>query len=304
MKLVFLTLLLTLGLFSKEITPSEVYMQTIVIEKQVELLLQHYKIEYKSVPMEKRLKIKTVLKPRNVWQKTYEILIKINILRKKHGMATIAPSNLSPVLHKNSDMVYEQTQRILTELEIFKFRNQIKYKEFKKTIYTDKTASDVFDELSYISTMFDILNEEEISISLIFGANMRIYDDITLILQNLEIKNTTIPREKKLDATLEDNYLLTLQMLHKIKQLQIISGISHVDFSNFRQEKISMSDLFTLSQMTIAELQTIKAYMGITTNPPVATTYFTKSLAEVNQIISWNRRKLNLIKSLDIGVKK
>jgi len=304
MKILFLTLLLNLCLFSKEIIPNEVYAEAIAIEKQVEQLLQHYKINYKSVPIEKRLNIKTNLKPRNVWQKTYEILIKINILREKHGMATIAPTNLTPVLQMNPDMVYEQTQRILTELEIFKFRNEIKHIEIKKTIYTNKTPSDVFNELSYISAMFDMLNAQEISVSHVFGANMRIYDDITLILQNLEIKDTTIPREKKLNATLEDNYNLTIEMLNKIKQLQIISGILHVDFSNFRQEKISMSDLFTLSQMTIAELQTIKAYLGITTITPVATTYFTKSLAEVNQIISWNRRKLNLINSLDIRVEK
>jgi hypothetical protein len=52
--------------------------------------------------------------------------------------------------------------------------------------------------------------------------------------------------------------------------------------------------------MIIAELQTIKAYLGIPNITPAAAQYQLKTPAEVDQLMSWNLRKLNLIHSLNI----
>lgn len=304
MKILFMLLFIYMGLSSKEITPNEVYAQSIIIEEQTEALLKYFNIDYKSVSFDKRKRTKIEVRPRNVWQKTYEILIKINILRNKFNLPSIAPSNLTPVLNMNSSLVYEQTQRVLTELEIFKFLLEIPQQKIEIKTYENKTSLDVFDELSYISEMFDILNEENILPSLIFGTSMRIYDDINLILSKLEIEDDTIPSEKKVDVTAQDNYLINIQILQKIKQLQILSGIPIVDFSNFDQKQISTSDVFMISQMVLSELQTLKAYMGITVVSPVSGIYYTKTSNEVNQILTWNLRKLDLIKNLERGMNK
>jgi hypothetical protein len=304
MKILFMLLFIYMGLSSKEITPNEVYAQSIIIEEQTEALLKYFNIDYKSVSFDKRKRTKIEVRPRNVWQKTYEILIKINILRNKFNLPSIAPSNLTPVLNMNSSLVYEQTQRVLTELEIFKFLLEIPQQKIEIKTYENKTSLDVFDELSYISEMFDILNEENILPSLIFGTSMRIYDDINLILSKLEIEDDTIPSERKVDVTAQDNYLINIQILQKIKQLQILSGIPIVDFSNFDQKQISTSDVFMISQMVLSELQTLKAYMGITVVSPVSGIYYTKTSNEVNQILTWNLRKLDLIKNLERGMNK
>jgi hypothetical protein len=304
MKILFMLLFIYMGLSSKEITPNEVYAQSIIIEEQTEALLKYFNIDYKSVSFDKRKRTKIEVRPRNVWQKTYEILIKINILRNKFNLPSIAPSNLTPVLNMNSSLVYEQTQRVLTELEIFKFLLEIPQQKIEIKTYENKTSLDVFDELSYISEMFDILNEENILPSLIFGTSMRIYDDINLILSKLEIEDDTIPSERKVDVSAQDNYLINIQILQKIKQLQILSGIPIVDFSNFDQKQISTSDVFMISQMVLSELQTLKAYMGITVVSPVSGIYYTKTSNEVNQILTWNLRKLDLIKNLERGMNK
>ncbi len=48
--------------------------------------------------------------------------------------------------------------------------------------------------------------------------------------------------------------------------------------------------------MIIAELQTIKAYIGLKHYiTPVATTYRDKTPAHVEQLMSWNLRKVSLI---------
>jgi len=53
-----------------------------------------------------------------------------------------------------------------------------------------------------------------------------------------------------------------------------------------------------MTQMVLAELQTIKAYIGIDTITPGAARYTTKTPAEVDQLMGWNLRKLDLIKSI------
>lgn len=303
MKFLFLFLFILTGVFSKEITPSEVYGQAILIEEQTESILRHFNIDYKSIPFDRRKKIKVKIRPRNVWQKTYEILIKINILRNRFDLPSIAPTNISPVLNMNSDLVYEQTQRVLTELEIFKYRLEIPSAKLERKIYKNKNSLDVFNQLSYVSEMLDSVNQENILPSLVFGTSMRIYDDINLILNKLEIEDDTIPIEKKENASSQDNYDLNMQMLKKIKQLQILSGIAIVDFNNFNKEEASLSDVLSISQMLISELQTLKAYLDISIVSPVAVIYYTKTSNEVNQLLSWNLRKLNLINYLEIGMK-
>jgi len=78
-------ILLVLVLFfniaiAKKITPNEVYAQVGLIQDEIHHLLKYYGLKHNHDTIQHRLLVKTPLKPRNVWQKTYEIMIKINIL--------------------------------------------------------------------------------------------------------------------------------------------------------------------------------------------------------------------------------
>lgn len=296
MRHAILIFLLTFGLYAKTITPSEVYAQARLIFDETHFLLKYYDIKHDHGGIISRTAIKTQLKPRNVWQITYEIAIKINILRTAHKLPTIEPVNVAPVLNLNPDLVYEQTQRILTEIKIFKHRMGIKNIKQKAKKYINKTSVDVFNLLREISASFDELNKAGFTPSYVFGETMRVYDDLTRILAHLKIKDNTIPTFRNDKATPNDAFKVSMNILAKIKKIQFSMGIEGVDFSVFKQDKITPSDVFTMNQMIIAELQTIKAYIGLKDYiTPAATTYAGKTPVDVEQLMSWNLRKISLI---------
>ncbi len=301
MRKLFVIILFVGLLNAKEITPSVVYSQVMLITDEIHFLLKHYGIDHAHEKIIKRNIVNSKLKPRNVWQKSYEIMIKINILRSEHGLPIVKPVNMTPVLNLNPNLVYEQTQRILTELEIFKFRNHIESPRFKVKEYKNKTPLDVFNGLNHISMALDEINQIGFTPSYVFAENMRVYEDITAILHYLDIEDKTIPAKKNINATPNDTFNTALKTLEKIKQLQMSASIDYVDFNSFRKKKQTPSDVFSMTQMIIAELQTIKAYIGLNIVLRSADDYISKTPVEVDQLMSWNLRKLNLIKNLSKG---
>ena len=297
-KICFIILIGSTLLQAKQITPNEVYTQVKLIQDELHHLIKYYGIKHDHKAIMNRKMVRTPLKPRNVWQKTYEIMIKINILRQEHDLPIIEPVNMPPVSNLNPDLVYEQTQRILTEFSIFKTRMQIPTIKHNLKQFNHKTPLDVFNALSGISLAMDELNKNKVTPSYVFGENMRVYDDISLILAALKIEDQTIPAKKNLNSTPNDTANTGLKILEKIKQLQVLSGIAFVDFSDFRKKNQTPSDVFSITQMIIAELQTIKAYLNIPNITPAASQYHLKTPVEVDQLMSWNLRKLELIDSL------
>jgi len=293
-----LLFLSNISLYGKITTPNDVYSQVSLISDELHSILGHYNIKHNDLNLKVDNKVIANLKPRNVWQKSYAIMIKINILRNTHNLPTIEPVNMSPVLNLNPDLVYEQTQRILTELRIFKFRMDIPQEKYKTKKFTNMKPLDVYNGLNYISASLDILNKGGLTPSFVFAENMRVYDDITLILEFLEIEDTTIPKFKNVNATPHDTFNTALAILEKIKYLQINVGMDYVDFNGFKKEKITSSDVFILTQMILSEIQTLKAYLGLPEITQAAIQYKTKTPTEVDQLMSWNLRKLNLIKTL------
>ena len=283
------------SLWAGAITPSDVYGQVMRIKKEVNYLLDYYKIKYDEKKMERESAVSVNLKPRDVWQKSYEIMIKINILRSKYDLPSISPVNMAPVLNLNPDLVYEQTQRVLTELKIFEYRNHIPMKNFTAKKYVNKTPLDVFNGFAYVSVAMDKLNRSSFTPSYVFAQNMRVYDDLTLIISRLAIEDNTIPAKINPKATPNDTFRTGMRILEKIKQLQILAGIAFVDFSSLDKGKATPSDVFSITQMIIAELQTLKAYLKINSITIAAKRYESKTPVEVDQLMSWNLRKLNLV---------
>ena len=287
-KVLIIALFFSTTIFAKIITANEVYGQVRLIQEQVHNIHKHFGMQHHHDD-EGTVKeqIKTKLKPRNSWQKTYEILVKINILRNENYLPTIEPVNMTPELKLNPNLVYEMTQRVITELNIFQYMLDIKIVTPNLKKYQGKSSLDQLNKIGFTP-------------SYVFGENMRVYDDLTIILQHLNIKDETIPAKQDIKATPKDTFDLGMDMLLKIKQLQIKSGIDFVDYSGFKKEKIIPSDVFTISGMIIAELQVIKAYIGLNDSiTPAANKYNSKTPVEVDQLMNWNLRKLSLIDSLE-----
>ena len=205
MKKLFLLFVLALTLSAKSITPNDVYAQSILIQNHVLFLLKHYGIKHDDKGIIKVTMHNTQLEPRNAWQKSYEILVKINMLRSVYNLSRIEPIGVEPVEQLNPDMVYGQTQRILTELKIFEVRKDINIPKFELHKYKNKTPLDVYNSFAYISASLDELNRSELSPSYVFAETMRVYDDLTIILNHLNIKDKTIPSVRLHKATPTDS---------------------------------------------------------------------------------------------------
>ena len=300
MKKIVLLLLLTLSLSAKTITPNDVFAQTELIEKHVHFLLDYYDIKHSNKNITNEENFTTKLKPRNAWQKAYEILVKINMFRVSHGLSRIEPIGMEAVEQLNPDMVYGQTQRVLTEIKIVEVRLGIETPNFKRKSYTKKTPLDVYNKFADISASFDVLNRSELSPSYVFAEAMRVYDDLTIVLNHLGIKDTTGPTLRLTKATPTDSLKISMKVLKRLQNLQRSVGIKSVDFSEFDKKEATPSDVYTIVEMIIAELQPIKAYIGLTKNiTPPALSYTNKKPADIEQLMGWNFRKLSLITNLN-----
>ena len=300
MKNLLVLFIFTIGLSAKTITPNDVYTLSTLIQDHLHFLLKYYDIEHHHDEIVKRdMILSTKLKPRNTWQKSYEILIKINMLRESHGLARLVPVGIEAVEHLNPDMVYEMNQRILTELKIFEIRKDIKVPDFKAKVFVNKTPLDNYNLFVDISAAFDELNKRALTPNYVYGETMRIYDDISIILNYLDIYDSTVPDAKMQNATPADALDTAMSILQDITQLQKSVGIEHIDFSEFRKTNVLPSDVYTVTGLIISELQPLKAYIGLNDSvTPPALYYERKKPENVEQLMRWNLKRINLIKDI------
>ena len=296
---IFISLLLALGLSAKTITPNDVYSQSILIQNHLHFLLKHYNVEHRHEKIKKNANFSIKLKPRHSWQKSYEILVKINMMRALNDLPRIEPVGIVAVENLNPDMVYEQTQRILTEIKIFENRKDMIVPEFKIITYSNKTPLDVYNAFTDISMSFDELNYSELSPSYVFAETMRIYDDLTIVLNHLRIKDDSVPTKRLKSATPKDSLKVSLKVLDKIKTLQRMAGINAIDMSEFKRDEVLPSDVYSITGVILAELQTLKAYIGLNNDVTTpALHYVAKVPADIEQLMQWNLKKLLLINNL------
>ena len=279
-----------------EITSSEVYSQVVQIDKEVELLKKHF-----GLRREKKADIyQGNLRPRHVWEKSYVVLVKINVLRKKLGLPRNEPNNIEPELHLSPGLVFEQSQRILAELRVLKKRLGVTAQVSAPEQFKGKQPVDVFNRLHHISYQLDVLNREEINPNYVFAEAMRIYEDIATLLRALQLRDHTYPPGKEQDVTPADSLAAAFELLAEIQRLQKTAGIERTDFSIFQKKELVLpSDVFNLVSMALAELQTVKAYRDLKhyVTPP-AVTHERKTPNDVHQLLRWTARMLRRIRQL------
>jgi len=300
-QLLFLALLNTLT-FSPvahaiyQYTPSDVYTEALKVEQEVEIIRKHFNAPKLKAPT--RLNVR--LKPRNTWQKTYEIFVKINILREKNQLLRIEETGLQPIKELNPVLVQEQVMRMLTELNIFKARVGITGHAKAAVQQQGKTPSDVYHLLDTISTQLDGINGKSFTPSFVFAQNMRILEDLNSIIAKLNIHDRTGPPNRVDNATASDVFNLALEMMAEVQRIQSMAGVEPIGYSGFKKNQISSSDAFTMTGVIISGLQPIKAYLKLNqvVTPP-AIIHKGKQAADALQSLGWGLRKIKQIRSLD-----
>ncbi|MBN2823866.1 MAG: hypothetical protein JXQ76_00970 [Campylobacterales bacterium] len=286
--LLFMTFLNASTPFEKSITPSKVYTKLMELHAQVHLIKEHFGL--KGEPSFRT--IKSQLQPRHAWQRTYEIFIKINILRQKYHLPAIKPVNMQPTLNLSPSLTYEQVLRLLQEVKILKLHLGISQEVGVVEEYTNQTPTDVYNILNTISRDFDLINAQEFTPSYVFGELIRIYEDFQVIFNHFKIDDQTTPPSKNSHATPLDSYRIGLELLSVLAQIEKSMGLESIDFYAFRRNEVTASDVFEITQIILAEIQMIKANIGLEgIITQGAKNYSGKRDADVAQIMGWLLKK-------------
>jgi hypothetical protein len=296
--LTFILLIFSSSISALEISYNEVYAQFLKIKQEVDILKQYFNITEEIQPSP----VNTILFPRHTWQKSYEVLIKINIFREKLGLPVMAVASREPLLHLKPFHVYEQALRILVELDLLQFHLNIEEKSAQIVNVTDKTITDNFNLLNFVSSQLDLLNQESFTPSHVFAQAMRINEDVNAILEALEIKNSTIPPPQQQAVQPKNAFqtaLLLLQEVNRVKKLVELENIDYHAFEIALDQLITPNEVFNLTGIILAELQPLKAYLQLKhVLTPTAHFYKNKTPAEVKQVLGWSVRKLKLIQAI------
>lgn len=298
MKFFISILLVSVSLFgvtNKYVTPSEVFDKLVYLEEDVRIISENLDIKKKP----QIVNIDTNLLPRHAWQRTYEIFVKINILKDKFDLPSLEPINMEPILELEPIFTYEQVLRLIQEIKILKLHIGITKEPKNLKTHTNKTPTDVYNKLNEISRQIDMINSKEFTPSYVFSEVMRIYSDFEVILNKLDIQDESAPPAKKEDSTPRDSFIVALELLNNIRNIELNAGIKTVDFYAFNRNNVTPSDVFEIIQIIIAELQVIKAYIGLdSVYTRAATKYEGKTPADVTQVLIWLVDKSDKLKSI------
>lgn len=284
-----------IGCYAAEITPSDVYAQALRIEQET-LELQR-QLGITDAP-EATKPIKTELLPRHVWAKTYMLLTKIALFREQKKMPAVRPVALEPLLNLTPFYSWAQTQRILTELKIVEQVLGLSIATPPTSVVTGKKPVDVFNKLNQISSLWNVLVGGQITPSYVYAEAMRLHEDVSMLLQFRNILDTALPPNKLENAIPADSLEEGFLVLREIQKLQLQVGVEPINLDEFHvaRQEARPQDVFTLIGFLVAELQPVKAKLGLKHSiTPVAQYYDNKKPAEVTQLLGYINNKLRLL---------
>ncbi|MDX8384238.1 MAG: hypothetical protein R8M45_09160 [Ghiorsea sp.] len=280
--------------YAFEVTPNHAYAEAKRIESDVDKLRAVYGIT-SDAPLRQ---FHVQFQARHVWQKTYEILEKINIYRRLEAYPVINANAMEPLKKFPIKLVYDQTRRILIELELIKVRKGITAPPVARKVYQGKTPQDVYQLLDKISRDMDLITGQGFTPSHVFAQALRINSDIELILDHLGIQDRSIPPVKMKNTTPAQVHALAIQMLHEVSSLQRRFSLDGTDFSSLKATQRSRpSDVFATIGLISAELQSIKYNISLKNHiAPPAKSFRNKTPDDVYQLLGWVFDKTKQIK--------
>lgn len=281
--------------FAAEPTPNDVYAKASQICQEIELIKNHLGFHQKT----EEIPVSTQLTPGHSWQKGYEILYKINIFRTHYGLPYTSVPSRAPQLTVTPMIMFEQATRINMELQLLKY-----YLNITGTItpnpqpFEGKKPTDVYRILNKVSHDLDIINGKSLTPADALTQAVRIFEDINAILDELKINDNVIPPPKNLNAQPGGSFENVIKLLEEISRIKKMIGMDMIDFYTLipKDRSATPSDVFSVAGIALAELQPIKAYLGLKhILTPMAEYYENIRPAEVQQLFGWSIRKLQLI---------
>jgi hypothetical protein len=286
----------SLAAFAGEVTPSVVFAESVKIEREVALLKQHLGVEL----VRQVAGVHAPLRPRHSWQIGHLMLTKINIFRRQRGFPVLAANSLEPVMELEPLVVYEMTQRILLEIALIKRRLGITGSIEAVAEVPGKRPIDVFNKLNAISSEWDLLNLNVVSPHDVYAEVKRLNGDVDVILRHQRINDRAYPPARVADASPADSLAAAFDLLGEIQRLQQQAGLGVIDYTAFRtSNEVRPSDVLTLVTLALADLQTVKAYLGLGSELTLpAERQGEKVPADVHQFLGYVANRLRQVDSL------
>lgn len=278
------------------ITPSEIYAQALLIEQETELVKRHFHITESAAPVKE---VAADLELRHVWEEGYMLQMKIVAFRRAHNMDSLTPVVIEPSKSVDSRHTWEQTQRTLSEIRIVKKLLGINGVVGTTRQVENKKPLDVYNKLKQLEAEWDLLAGVTTDSSMCFAQIMRLNEDVNVILRKLNVFDTAVPPTKIPESTSVNSLAGTFLVLEQIQRLQKLTRIETVDLSGFKNtENVKPQEVFNMVCFLIAEIQLIKAELGITSFTPAAADYKNKKPADNRQLLGYVEAKLALIQHL------
>jgi hypothetical protein len=279
---------------AKEATPNDVYSQAVRIEQEVQILKRHFKINATA-----KFRAKSGnLKPRHVWAQTYTIFLKLGKLRRHLGLSYVDPVGLEPMIEMPPTISYDMTLRILVEINILKYHLNINEQAPAAVTVSGKRPIDTYNKLQQISAEFELLSTP-VTPSEVYGEVKRLHEDVNNILRQRQIFEKAVPPPRQVNLQPKDSLRAALNMIKELQRLQHSYGIEITDMKGFDpNEKTDPDDVLAMVEVAIAELQPLKAQMGMThLITPNANYEENKQPEDVVQLLGYVTDKLKEIKS-------
>ncbi|MEI6412710.1 MAG: hypothetical protein WCP34_00420 [Pseudomonadota bacterium] len=277
-----------------EVTPSELYAQVVRIEQEIAGLKRHF-----GVVGEARVEPKSGdLKPRHAWAECYIILLKLGKLRRHLGLTYIEPVNIEPLRDMPPNQPWGMTQRILGEIAILKFYLDIPGDSPAAQPVTGKRPIDAYNRLQQVSAELELLTSP-VTPSEVYGEVKRLNADVNALLRHLRIFERAMPPPRRENLQPRDSLRAVFEVMGEIQRLQRAHSLDTTDFKGFEtDDKTVPGDVFGLVAFTLAELQRVKAQIGMTHAITAPAVYEeNKSPADVVQLLGYIANKLHEIRS-------
>lgn len=284
-------------------TPNQVFAITEHILRQ---LKQYRRLQGIQNPIHK-IQVIPGLKPRHVYGKTLEIMEKVNLLRQRHNMGSIAVPRY-PLRTITPTEVFDLTLRLDGELILLYGISEMDLKPWLTSLsedeYEGKQPSDVFLNMQRISNLLDsLLGSEGYTPNDVYREVLAIKQDVQVMAQSL---GNRIPaklwKTPKFEPGTEPRDVLAyaknlLDLIVMAKKRAGMFGVPNIAITP--RAAVTPSDVFNQVRLINTELTKLKVFLGVSSISERPAIQARKTPAHVLQVMEGIAAALRHIQNLD-----
>ena len=244
----------------KDKNANDVYIEAEILKNKIVHLAGEKNLKTNYMKLTKQYK----KSPRQVLQKTLEVLKKINKYRQNNNLGQVNVP-LYPSKDITSEDVYYNVVRLNAEVDILLRHINCKHIEklSKKQNYTDKTSDDNYYEIWLSSLAMDELLGKGFSPTDNYEVSVLIVDIINFIRNSQGVYDEVEQPKKKVRKHPNHVLYATNQLLHKIAKAEKRLWMAPVKVSKNPQRIITPTEVYDAMQMSITELMRIGRRLGV-----------------------------------------